>query len=132
MSNRSTDHSVPEPVSFITVERGDDLIVAFAIQLGHPGDIASLILLRTPMYEGFLPEEERGVSVSYELFPERDDERLLEAHVSDDRAEIVSTERTYTLDLSRVERSELRATRAVLKRMNFDERFELRLAKRGR
>ena len=59
-----------EPVSFITVQDDDDLIVAFAIALEDPGEIASLILQRTPKYELLLPPEERGVAVSHELYPE--------------------------------------------------------------
>ena len=52
-------------VDFITTERGDDLIVSFAIVAGDfPGDILSLTLLRTPKYEFILDPDERGVSVS--------------------------------------------------------------------
>jgi hypothetical protein len=60
-------------VSFITVQQGDDLIVSFAIADEEPGEIVSLILLRTPKYEFILPADERGVSVSHESFPEDDD-----------------------------------------------------------
>jgi hypothetical protein len=37
----------PEPVSFMTNESGDDLIVAFAIDQEFPGEVLSLILMRT-------------------------------------------------------------------------------------
>ena len=56
-------------VSFVTLEDGVDLIVSFAIADEEPGEIVSLILLRTPKYEALLPADERGVTVSHESFP---------------------------------------------------------------
>jgi hypothetical protein len=56
-----------EAVSFITTEDSDDLIVSFALEDDEPGEVVSLILLRTPKYESLLPENERGVSVSHEM-----------------------------------------------------------------
>jgi hypothetical protein len=54
-------------VSFISVEDEDpDLILAFAVWHPELDDIRSLILLRTPKYEVFLDEAERGVNVSYD------------------------------------------------------------------
>jgi hypothetical protein len=64
--------SPPEVVDFITTEDGDDLIVSFAIATPVPGDVVSLTLLRTPKFEFALPDDERGVSVSHESFPQRD------------------------------------------------------------
>ncbi|OFW18761.1 MAG: hypothetical protein A3H97_04290 [Acidobacteria bacterium RIFCSPLOWO2_02_FULL_65_29] len=60
-------------VSFVTLQDGDDLIVSFAIADEEPGEIMSLILLRTPKYEALLPADERGVSVSHESLPENED-----------------------------------------------------------
>ena len=41
-------------VNFITAERGDDLIVSFAVAAADfPGDVLSLTLFRTPKY-GFI------------------------------------------------------------------------------
>lgn len=51
-----------ESVSFITTEEGDDLIVSFAIENPEPGDVKSLILLRTLKYEFAFEEDERGVN----------------------------------------------------------------------
>ena len=39
--------------------------------------------------------------------------------------EIESTRRTYKLDVSRVDESELRAAKKILKKMNYDDRFDL-------
>src|SRR6185503_16647014 len=52
-----------EPVSFMNTQGGDDLIVSFAIPLAEPGEVASLILMRSPKFEPFLPAEDHGVAV---------------------------------------------------------------------
>ena len=70
-------------VSFVTLQDGDDLIVSFAIADEEPGEIISLILLRTPKYEALLPVDERGVSVSHESFPEDDDRDRLRRLTND-------------------------------------------------
>ena len=103
-------------VSFITVEEGDDLIVSFAIADEEPDEIVSLILLRTPKYEGILPADERGVSVSHESFPDDDDEdRLRRVSVAGSVVRIETTGARYDLDVSRVDPHELRAARRILK-----------------
>jgi len=117
-----------EPVGFITVEmKSKDLIVSFAVDLDDEGDIASLTLLRTPVYEPLLPPEERGVSVSHELYPETADELLRRVRLDGNLVEITTTERRYLLDVSRVDPDELRRARKVLQRMNFDRAFKLDL-----
>ena len=56
-----------EFVAFLTAETGDDLIVSFAIcEPDDPTDIESLTILRTPKYEFFLDEWERGATVSFD------------------------------------------------------------------
>ena len=65
-----------EAVSFITTEDSDDLIVSFALEDDEPGEVVSLILLRTPKYESLLPEDERGVSVSHEVDFEDEDQNF--------------------------------------------------------
>lgn len=117
----------PEPVSFLTVEEGDDLILAFAIEGEAPGEVTSVILLRTPKFEALLPEEEWGVSVSHDAHPEYEDDRLRRIHLGTPLTEIVSTRARYILDLSHVDSEELALARRVLKRMNFDDGFVLQL-----
>jgi hypothetical protein len=116
-----------EPVSFITIDRGDDLIVAYAIDLGEPGKVASLILLRTPKFELLLPLEERGVSVSHELYPVEDEKRelLKRIVVSADEVDVESTGRTYHLDVSRVEAEEQDEATSVLRKMRRYGGFDL-------
>jgi hypothetical protein len=116
-----------ERVSFITSEDGDDLIVAYAVDLDEPGEIASLILQRTPRYEGLLPPEERGVLVSHELHPDREDELLLRIVVNGSEVDIETTVRGYRLDVSRVDHGEIRAATEVLRRMRRYGGFELDL-----
>ena len=81
-----------ERVAFITTEEGDDLIVSFAIEDEEPGEVKSLILMRTPKYEFVFYDHERGVNVSHEDFPERGDELLRRIRLSSD---VVTIESTY-------------------------------------
>ncbi len=120
--------STPEVVEFITIEKGVDLVVSFAIAAKEPGEVVSLTLLRTPKFEFALPTEELGVSVSHESFPvEKGRERLQRIRVAPPVVSIATTHRRYVLDVSKVDRRELRSAQRVLERMNFDNRFVLRL-----
>lgn len=114
-----------ESVSFITVDDGDDLIVAFAVDLVDPGEIASLILQRTPKYEALLPSEERGVSVSHELH--RDEDRDMAQHIVVDGSclDIETRRRSYRLDVARVAPSETDHACEVLRHMHRHGGFTL-------
>jgi hypothetical protein len=115
-------------VSFVTLKDGDDLIVPFAIADEEPGEIISLILLRTPKYEVLLPADERGVSVSHEAFPEDDDrDRLRRLTIIGSIATIETTRAQYDLDVSHVEHRELLKAQRILRKMNFDQSFILEL-----
>ena len=116
----------PESVAFITIQEGNDLIVSFAIADEEPGEIVSLILLRTPKYESILPADERGVSVSHESFPDDEDrDRLRRIRVATPVVTIETTHTQYELDVSKVDPRELRAAQRILKQMNFDQCFVL-------
>jgi hypothetical protein len=116
-------------VSLVTLQDGDDLIVSFAIADEEPGEIISLILLRTPKYEVLLPAAERGVSVSYdEAFPDDDDhDRLRRLKMSGSVVTVETTRAQFHLDVSDVDRRELLAAQRILKKMNFDRCFILEL-----
>jgi hypothetical protein len=118
----------PEPIFFVTVEEGTDLIVSFVVDLGAPGSVASIILLRTPIYERLMPEDERGVHVSHEQHPEREHDLLDRVRLTPDRVEIETVRYRYVLDVSRVDSAELRDAHRVLRRMNFDGSFALEAA----
>lgn len=116
-----------ETVAFVHTEAGDDLIVSFAVcAADDPSEIESLTLLRTPKYEQFLEEWERGVKVSFELDNDQDD--LLKEACFDEHSAVVrltTHNRTYELDVHKVDPDELKAMRRVLRKMNFDERVQL-------
>jgi hypothetical protein len=115
-------------VSFVTHKDGDDLILSFAIADEEPGEVISLTLVRTPKYEALLPVDERGVSVSHESFPEDDDPDLLRRLTMTGPVVTIETTRAkYNLDLSDVDRRELREARRILTKMNFDQCFILEL-----
>ena len=96
-----------DTVAFISSELGDDLVVSFAVQTPEdPTEIESLTLLRTPKYESLLDPHERGVSVSFERFPDDGDERdlLQEVRYSerDATVELETAARHYRLDVRKV------------------------------
>ena len=92
-----------------------------------PTEIESLTLLRTPKYEAFLHPHERGVAVSFERFPDDDDERDLLQEVRLFRARRdrrdTTAARSYRLDVRKVDPEEITEMREVFRRMNFDGRF---------
>jgi hypothetical protein len=112
-------------VNFITTERGDDLIVSFAVAAGDfPGDILSLTLLRTPKYESILDPDERGVSVSWEE-DEDENELLLAMERSGDVVKLNTTRREFIIDVSHVDDDDLSRMSKVLQKMNFDKKIRL-------
>ncbi len=116
-----------EYVSFITIQSGDDLIVSFAIPGTDPSDVKSLTLLRTPKYEFILDDAERGVKVSYDDFPDDEDDLLEEVHIEGHSVRITTSHRSYTLDVRHVDRKEIGEAKKLLERMNFDSRFKIRI-----
>jgi hypothetical protein len=114
-------------VSFITTEEGDDLIVSFAIAGADPHDVKSLTLLRTPQYEFTLDDTERGVNVSFDDYPDDEVELLEAVEIERHVVRLVTDLRQYTLNVQDVEHEEMKEAKRVLKKMNFDERFGLRI-----
>jgi len=116
-----------ETVAFINTESGKDLIASFALVApDDPEEIQSLTLLRTPMYETLLDENERGVTVSLKC---QDDHDLLqEVDFDKDAATIKlrSESREYDLDLRKVDPVELERMCSVFRKMNFDQRLQLK------
>lgn len=114
-------------VSFIHTETKDDLIVSFALCVGDdPTDVDSLTLLRTPKYEVFLEERERGVKVSLEL----EEKGLLKEVAFDRNAAVVhltTSECSFDVDVRTVESGEIKDMLKVLELMNFDGRLAISL-----
>ena len=116
-----------ERVTFLTTDAGDDLILAFAVQRpDDPADIDSLILIRTPKYEFILEEQERGVNVSFERNLEDEDDFLQRIDYAEAEAivRIQTTAREYELDLRKIGAGELKQMRKILKKMNYDQKFQ--------
>ena len=116
-----------EPVSFINIEDDPpDLILSFAIWQPESENIRSLILMRTPKYEFILDETERGVIVSDEALPDDEDGMLKEIEFGDDFVRIIADHHQFELDLRKVDKEDIEQAKIFLKRMNFDNRFEIR------
>jgi hypothetical protein len=116
-----------ERVSFITVQTGDDLILSFAVQRhDDPPEIDSLILMRTPKYEVIFEEHERGVRVSYERYDDDEDDLLQEFDYAEGDAtiRIRTASREYELDVRKVDAADLKKMRAILTKMNYDQKFQ--------
>ena len=115
-----------EIVSFISIEDDPpDLILSFAVWQPELDDIRSLILIRTPKYEVFLDEDERGVNVSYEDWLNDEDEILKKIEFEDGYVRIITAHHQFELDLRKVEMEEIEQAKTILKRMNFDNSFEM-------
>ncbi len=116
-----------EIVSFISIEDDPpDLILSFAVWQPELDDIRSLILMRTPKYESFLDEAERGVTVSDEAWLNDEDDMLKEIEFGNDFVKIIANHHQFELDLRKVDKEEIEQAKTILKRMNFDNRFEMR------
>lgn len=116
-----------EPVSLITTENGDDLIVAYAIPVADDEEVVSLILQRTPKLETLFPPEDRGVFVSHELFPSEAHELATRIIVDGPHVDIETNIRTYRVDISGVDPGEVAEARKVLRLMVRAGGFKLEL-----
>ena len=111
----------------MTAEAGDDLVLSFAVQRpDDPAAIESLILIRTPKYEFVFEEHERGVKVSFERYDDEEDDYLLRIEFveADMIVRIQTTSQQYELDVHKVDANELKQMRKILKKMNYDQRFQ--------
>lgn len=118
-----------EPVAFISVESGDDFIVSFfVVRPDDATDGRSVTLIRNRKWEHLLNDAKRGVKVSDEQFPEDEecDENFLEwIRFGNSTVELKSKRYHHKLDLRRVDASQLRAAKKVIRKMDYDKRFKL-------
>jgi hypothetical protein len=115
-------------VSFIMTEEGDDLILSFAVQRHDDASkIESLILMRTPKYEFIYEEHERGVRVSFERHEDEYDDFLqkIDYAQADAIVLIQTSSRKYELDVRKVGADELKKMCKLLKKMNYDQKFQM-------
>jgi hypothetical protein len=114
-----------ELVRFISCEDDEtDQIVSFALAYDEM-EIRSLTLLRTPKFEAMLDEAERGVSVSLEDETGDDVDVLAVVRIGANRVTIETQASRYDLDVSRVDPAEVSEMKALIERMNFDDRFRI-------
>ena len=116
-----------DEVAFITVESEDDLIVSFVVTDGV-GDVGSVMLMRSPKYEGPLDEAERGVSFSDDRSDVDVEAMIRRVRIDADTVTLETELGECTLDLSGVDALELEEARRVLTQMNFDGRFDLSIS----
>jgi len=110
-------------VPFITIEHEDkDLLVSFA--MGENAE-RSLTLLRTPIYEVLLDEDERGVSVGTGESDSEDRQLLVSVSFSKDTVLLKTTGKDYLLSVRLVAEDELTEAKLVLYKMNFDGKFAI-------
>ena len=116
--------------SFISLEETDkDIIVSFAIDNNNTG-ISSLTLHRNLFFEEILPEEKRGVHVTYESdrYEQEDFNMLKNIKISSEKVLIESSFRQYKVDISNIEKEEIYNMIETPSKQNYDERFELQIA----
>ncbi|HXX23054.1 MAG TPA: hypothetical protein VEO19_07885 [Terriglobia bacterium] len=119
-----------ERVRFMTIGDDSDLVVSFAIPAEDPSDVKSLILLRTPKQERFLYPWEQGVNVSHDDFLDEDGEDfdiLQSIELERGAVRITTRRRQYDLDIQNVDRDQIRRAAEILRRMNFDQSFGLKI-----
>jgi len=117
-----------ETVSFISIEDDPpDLILSFAVWQPELDDIRSLILMRTTEYELFLDEAERGVKFSDEAWLNDEEDMLKKIEFGDDFVRIITNHHQFELDLRKVDKEEIEQAKTILKRMNFDNCFEIQI-----
>jgi len=112
----------------INTESGDDLIVSIGVRGEEdPTTLEWLNLIRTPKYEPILEDYERGVSVSFDRYYEDEKDFLaaIEYLKADNIVRIKTSSHAYELDVRKVDPPELKEMRQVLRKMNFDQRFQM-------
>ena len=110
--------ATPQPVPFLTVEDEDDWIVSFAL---GPLGASRLTLMRAPRLEFMLQPEQRGVSVGAEAGQRPS--LLVAVQWGARSVDVVSTERRYSLDISKVDNAIRGAALSPLGNLSFDPRL---------
>jgi hypothetical protein len=106
--------------AFITIDEDPDLIVSFGLE---PSGTRSFTLIRSPHLEHLIPDEDRGVTVSYSGDTSEVSRFLLSVDWADETVRFEATNQTYALDVSGVEDVEIAEAKRILSMMNADGRF---------
>ena len=83
--------------------------------------------MRTPKYEIILNEAERGVKVSDEAWLDDENDMLEKIDFGDNFVRIITNHHQFELDLRKVDKEDIEQVKIFLKRMNFDNCFEIRI-----
>lgn len=112
-------------VNFLTIEDGDDLVLAFSFDEGTRFGVDGYIIQRSPKYEFILLPGERGPSVDWT----DDDERnlLTRVEVTPQHIILETTRDTHVFDISRITADEHAELLAILAKMNSDHVFDLQI-----
>ena len=114
-----------DTVNFITIEKGDDLFLSFSFNEGTRFGVEGFIIQRMPKFEFVLSSDERGPSVDWTA----EDERILikKMNVTPREVLIETTRDKYIFDLSKISGAEYSEIVSILKKMNFDNVFDLKI-----
>jgi hypothetical protein len=109
----------PKRAAFITAEQTKkDFILSFAFE---PTVDQSLVLLRSPPYEIFLPKDQQGVSITLVPGVGNDVRDLLvSVRWEAERVELRSQKRIYLVDVSKVDRKQISDAQRLLGKMAKD------------
>jgi len=116
-----------DSVNFLTIEEGDDLILAFSFDEGTRYGIEGYIIQRTPKFEMTLLPEEIGPSVDWT----DEDGRIVLTSVNVNRNQILieTTLDQQSFNISKISNNEYLEMTSILKKMNFDNIFDLKIEK---
>ena len=110
-------------VNFLTIDFGKDLVLSFSFDEGTKYGIDGFCIQRTPELEFPLSEEERGPAIDW-----TDDDRIILLRSCTFDRNNITLNTDYGVehfDISRIEDSEFADMIKVLKKMNFDNTFEI-------
>jgi len=109
--------------NFLTIDFGKDLVLSFSFDEGTKYGVDGFCIQRTPELEFALNEEERGPSIDW-----TDDDRIILLRSCTFDRNNITLNTDYGVehfDISRIEDSEFADMIKVLKKMNFDNTFEI-------
>lgn len=116
-----------ERVLAMLIDLGPTQTVTFTLEGDQPEQTIKMQLSRTQKGEHFLNRRNRGVSVAYEGHVDAGEDFLRFAKLGPTAATFRTRSRRYELDLSAIDKKDVTFLRRALKRMNFDDRFEIEI-----
>ena len=109
--------------NFLIIDFGDDLVLSFSFDDGTKYGVDGFCIQRTPKLEFALSEEERGPAIDW-----TDDDRIILLRSCTFDRNNITLNTDYGIeqfDIVKIADSEFADMVKVLKKMNFDNTFEL-------